>query len=325
MNPSPKENPMRKTKLIAAALFSSLLLPVAGFADAFDPKTVPADAKWVVHADLDAARDTKTFDVIRGRFLAADGAQMKLDQMEMITGLKIPDGLNDVTLYGSEAGDMAAVIIVHGKIDRDRTLKSLHMAQQFSSTSHGTYEVLTWLDTDKNQTMFGAFHDDTHAIIGHSEKNIETALDTMDGKADSINADSPLASGAKPQLLIYVAARDLPELHGAAGKPNPIIGAVDAGWISLSEKDDMVTVAADLNGSTAEKAAKLQQLLMGVKAFIGLNAANEDADPVAKAVGAADKTFTATLKDTTVSVSWPMPVEQATAIFTAIADKQGKK
>jgi hypothetical protein len=325
MNHSLKEIPMRKTKLIAAALFGSLLIPVASHADALDPKTVPADAKWVVHADLDAARDTKTFDTIRDRFLAADGAQTKLDQIEMMTGLKIPDELNDVTLYGREAGDMAGVILVHGKIDRNRTVKSLHMAQQFSSTSYGTYEVLTWLDTDKNQTMYGAFHDESHVIIGRTEKNIDAALDTMDGKAESIKSDSPLAAGAKPQLLMYVAAKDMPQLHGAADKPNPIVGSVDSGWISLSEKDDMVTLAADLTATSPDTAADLQQSLMGLKAMLGLAAGGDTPNPVAKAVVAADKTFKTTLKEKTVSVSWPMPVEQAATIFSAIADQQPKK
>jgi hypothetical protein len=316
---------MQKIRFFTAALFSAMLLPVAGHADAFDPKTVPADAKWVVHADLDAARDTKTFDAIRDRFLAADGTQMKLDQMEMMTGLKVPDGLNDVTLYGREAGDLAAVIEIHGKIDRQRTLASLHMAQQFSSTSYGTYAILTWLDADKNQMMFGAFHDDTHAIIGHDEKLIENALDTMDGKAESIKPDSPLAAGATPQLLVYIAAKDVPQLHGTADKPNPIISSVDAGWISLAEKDDMVTLSADLHASTPDTASDLQQSLMGLKAMLALVANSNNPDPVAKAVVAAGKSFKATLKEKTVSISWPVPVEQATTIFNAIADKQGKK
>ena len=134
--------------------------------------------------------------------------------------------------------------------------------------------------------------------------------------------DTRLAAGAKPQLLIYVAAKDVPQLHGSADKPNPIVCSIDTAWISLSEKDDMVTLQAELQGTSADKAAKLQQSILGVKAFIGLSAGNDNPDPVVTAVDAADKSFTATLKDKTVIVSWPVPVEQATTIFTAIADKR---
>ena len=100
---------MRNAKLIAATLFTSMLIPIAGRADAFDPKQVPAQAKWVLHVDMDAARDTKSFDLIRQNILSSAAAQAKINQIDTITGMRFPEDVRDITLYGKDAGDIAAL------------------------------------------------------------------------------------------------------------------------------------------------------------------------------------------------------------------------
>jgi hypothetical protein len=158
-------------------------------------------------------------------------------------------------------------------------------------------------------------------IIGHSETNIEAALDAMDGKGESLKADSRLAEGAKAQVLIYVAAKDIPQLQGAGGKPNPIAASVDSAWISLSEKDDTANARADLRANSADNASNVRSLLEGLKGMLGVSASGENADLVAKAVVAADKTFATTQKDTDVLIDWSIPIDQLKAIIKAIGDK----
>lgn len=279
-----------------------------------------------MHVDLDAARDTKTYDTLNQRVLSDGNMQAKFNQIEQLSGMKIPDDMHDVTLYGKEAGDAAGVVLVHAKIDRNKTQSNLQQfAQQYASNPYGSYDVLTWFDTDKNQTMYGAFHDDSNFVIAHNEKNVELALDAIDGKAESLKADSPLLGGAKPQVLVYVAAKDMPQLHGEDAKPNPVLKAVQSAWISFSEKDDMVTLRAELQGSSADTAANIRQTLLGVKSMISLAVQGDNPDPVAKAVVAATNGFTATQQDKAVEVEWPIPVEQAESIINAIADKQAQK
>jgi hypothetical protein len=313
---------MPSAKWIMAAIYASFLVPVAGWADPFDPKMIPADAKWVAHIDIDAARETKSFAAVRDEMMANEDFRAKLDQIKDLTGLGIPDDLNDITLFGKAAGNDAGVVIVHGKIDQAKTVDSLHMAEQFDTKTYGKYDVYTWLDKDKNQTMWGAFHDGSTVIIGHDEMNIEATLDAMDGKGESLKADSRLSDGAKAQVLIYVAARDIPQLQGASGKPNPIAASLDSAWISLSEKGDTASARADLRATSPDNASNVRSLLEGLKGMLGISASREKADPVAKAIVAADKSFATTQKDSDVLVDWPIPVDQLKAIIKAVADNQ---
>ncbi|HEX4125478.1 MAG TPA: hypothetical protein VHY37_12175, partial [Tepidisphaeraceae bacterium] len=291
----------------------------------FDPKMIPADAKWVVHLDLDAARNTKIFAAVRDDFLASEDIRGKLDQIKTITGLSIPDGVDDVTVFGRGAGDDAGVVVLHGKIDRQTTINSLQNAQQFDTKNYRNHDVYTWLDTDKNQTMWGAFEDDSTVVIGHGEVNVESALDAMDAKTPTLKPDSPLAAGAKPQALLYVAAMDIPALRPDAAKSNPIISSIDSGWASISEAGDTIAVRAELRSASADAAGDVRLLLDGVRGLLGVSARRQNADPVAKAVAAADKSSTATQQDGSVMIDWPIPIARAKAIIQAVADKQAAK
>jgi hypothetical protein len=317
---------MQKPRLIAAALLACLAGARMTHADPFDPRLVPAEAKWVIHADVDIARDSKTFEAVWDRLLSGDEAQAKFDQIEQITGMNVPSDIHDITLFGKQAGDEAGVILLHAKIDRNKTLSNLQLAKESTSTTYGSYEVLAWLDTDKNVKMFGAFHDADRLIIGRTEKNIELELDTIDGKSDSIKPDSVLVSGVRPQLLAYVAAKDVPQLHGKGDKSNPVLASVDSAWISLSEKDDTVTLRAELNSGSADTASDIKDMLDGLRGMLKMAARSEDnPNPVAKAVVAATKSFTASLKDNKVTVEWPITVEQVQDIINAVASTRAAK
>jgi hypothetical protein len=89
----------------------------------------------------------------------------------------------------------------------------------------------------------------------------------------------------------------------------------------LSEKDDVLTLKAELAGTSADTAKSLQDSLNGLKGMLSLAASGQDADPVAKAVAAATKTFATTQSDKTVDVEWPISVDQVTTIVKAIASK----
>jgi hypothetical protein len=312
--------------LCTAALLACVAGPRITQADPFDPRLVPAESKWLVHADVDAARDSKSFEAVWDRILSDGAAQAKFDQIQQFTGMNIPNDVHDVTLFGKEAGDEAGVILIHGKIDQNKTLQTLQFAKEFSSTAYGNYQVLGWLDTDKNVKMYAAFHDADHLIIGRVEKNIELELDTIDGKSGSIKADSVLVSGVKPQLLVYVAAKDVPQLQGKGPKSNPVFSTVDSAWISLSEKDDMVTLRAELTSGSADNAGDIKDLLDGFRGMMRVASRDQDnPNPVAKALVAAAKSFVASQKDSKVTIEWPIPVEQVQGIINAIAEKKAAK
>jgi hypothetical protein len=301
------ETVMRWMKTTAAVFLVGLGSAKLSLADPFDAKQVPADAKWVIHVDMDAARPTKIWDALYTRLINDDNFQEKVGQIEQVTNMHFPADVHDITLYGRAVGEQAGVVVLHARMDRGQTLSILQMNASYDEKDYGDYKIVAWEDNGKK--LYAAFHDDSTIIVGRSAENIQAALDVMDGKTESIK-DGPLTAGAKPQLLAYVAVKDVAQLKKQDEPQSPIIRQIQNGWISLSEKDGSADVQANLTTDNADTAEQLHAAMDGIKAMVTLAGTGENADPKAQMAAKALKSFHATAADKSVSVDWSIPLDQ---------------
>jgi hypothetical protein len=297
------------------------LTAAAAHADPLDPKHLPADTKWVIHVDADAARDTKTYDTLSTKIFANPAARDGIDKIEQITNARFPDDVKDVTVYGAAAGDEAPVVVIHARVDRKQIEQLLKQNPAYGSTAFGDYDILTWQDNGK--TSFGAFHDNTTVIIARNAANVKTALDALDSKGETMKADAPMAAGLKPKQLVYVAARDLKDLHPAGEGPKPMLVPIQAVWAALTEDQDHPVVTARLTTEDAASAEKLKQSIDGLRTLLTWSSGGDDADPVAKAASAALTGYDAKQTDNAVDIDLPVPADKFSALVDAILKKRG--
>ncbi len=305
-------------KKTAMTVLSGLCIPMMAWGDPFDAQRVPVDAKWVIHIDMDAARHSKTWEAVDDHLANNEGFQSSVAQIEQATGMQFPDDVHDVTLYGRAAGDEAGVVVLHGKIDHNRTIAALQMNPDYTQTDYGKYQVMSW--PDKEKKLFGAFHDDSTVVVGRTQANIEAALDTMDAKAECVK-EGPLAAGATPQLLVYVAVKDLAGLQRDKDAQSPLLKRISSGWVGLSEKDGNAVVHANLTTATPEMAEQLHTAIEGIKAMVSLAAEGANADPKAKAAANALQTLHPASDGKIVSVDWPIPLDQVTGFIASLPVK----
>lgn len=295
------------SKAALAGLMTVFFAPAFVQAAPFDSKLVPADAKWVLHVDMDAARGTRTWDTIKEHLEHDANYQSKLAEVKTLTGMQFPQDLHDVTLFGASAQEEAGVVLIHAKIDKEKTMTALQLNSAYGSQPFGEYQVVTW--DDKGKKMFGAFHDESTVIIGRSAENIQGALKTMDAKAPSIETGSALTAGGKPQLLLYVAAKGLPELKQNGQPRSPIIADLENAWISLSEKGEDALLQASVMSKTAEAAEQMRTALEGIKAMVTLSANSDNPDPNAKNAATALTTLKASTENRTMKIDWPISLD----------------
>src|SRR5690349_4584230 len=95
-----------------------------------DPKYLPADAKWLVHVDVERLSKSQLYELVM-RKAAQDeknlvsfsrGPRQKLAAIGEVLGNRIPEDLRTVTLIGREFDEKSAVLVVKGKLDKDRLL-----------------------------------------------------------------------------------------------------------------------------------------------------------------------------------------------------------
>lgn len=257
--------------IVAALAFTGIVR-----ADAFDPKQVPATAKWLVHLDIDALRGTQAGQAIHDKLQNDSHFLQSMSQLKAITGIGSVEDFHDITLYGADVGEAAAVVVVHAPADRERILTMLQNNPGFSNISYHEHAIYSW--TDGPKTQFGAFADPDLAIIGRTQEALQTALDTLDGTGKAIDPQATMASGAKKGVLACIAGRDLASLKKKGEAQQAAMANIDSAAICLSEDPTNVILNGTVLAKTPEAAKQLQSILDGIKGFVTLSANSENAD-----------------------------------------------
>jgi hypothetical protein len=281
-----------------------VMMAVAGLGGAargepLTPGNIPATARWVVHVDMDAARDSALWKLVQKKFIEPHQASFdqKVQIVETITGMRFPRDLHDVTLYGPSFAKDDACIVVHAAVNQATVMDLLKLDPEFRSETHNDHEVLTWRDKDKDRLLYGAFFGQDRAILSPVKKHVEAALDAMDGKVAVLKADSPLAAfpaaggavagAGKEATIVYVAGQGLSGLKKEQDPMSPVVAQTQAGWLAISEVNGRIVGKAALETKTEQSAQQIQSFVDGMKALVTLTASGEKADDKVKAVAAA--------------------------------------
>jgi hypothetical protein len=295
-------------RLSAAFLGLALLLAPATFAraDAFDAKTVPADAKWVIHMDADAVQASQLWDIVYKKAQQNPDTQNGIDQLETVTGMKFPKDMHDVTLYGNSFEPDAGVILLHAHTDQEKTLAALKANPSYGSSTYGKYEIHTW--EDKGKVLFGTYHDAELIILSNTSKNVEAAIDVLDHKTEPLKLSASLRAGIANGKLLFIAGDGLSNMK--TGKPqNPMLAQVDAAWIAIGEQGKDFVLHGAMVAKTIEAAQQLQASVDGIKAMVVLSGTSQDADAKGKAAAAALQKLTTAVSGTTVTIDWPISLD----------------
>ncbi len=304
-------------KLAVATLGVASLFTTA-HADPLDPTTVPNDSKWVIHIDMDAVRKSSTWKDVYDRLQKAPDFVPKVTELENIFNARFPDDLHGVTLFGAGFGDHTGVVMINANVDRKQVETLLAQGPKNTSTPRGDHALLSW--DDKGQTKYGSFFSDSKFLISDDKDSVGFALDVLDGKADALKPDAALAAGVKtkqkdqPGILIYVAGEGLAKLRAQAAR-SPLLAQMKSAYITLTEDKDDVVLTLNVTADSAPAAQKMQQAAEGLRAMLGLAAADENAKPgVVKLNDVVQKATLAT-NGTNVSLVARLPQNQVPAML----------
>jgi len=288
-------------------------------ADAFDPKQVPATAKWLVHLDIDALRDTQAGQAIHQKLQNDSHFLEHMGQLKAITGIGSVEDFHAITLYGAGSDETAAVVVVHAPADRERILTMLQNNPGFSNIPYHDHTIYSW--TDGPKTQFGAFADPDLAIIGRTQEALQTALDTLDGTGKAIDPQSTMAGGVQKGVLACIAGRDLASLKKKGETQPAPLAHVDSVYISLGEDPTNALLNGLVVAKTPEAAQQLQAIFAGIKGFVTMSAAGDNADENTKLAAKALENLKIEVDGVKVKVTLPVDMD----VVRQFIDKVDKK
>jgi hypothetical protein len=307
--------------VILAAARAALGEPLAG-------SSLPADTRWVIHVDVDGARQAKPlWEAARGRLgdLPRAALRSRAAVLERITGMKIPEELLDVTLHSATYDEGGVCLRIHGKMDAGQVAAFLKTSKDFKQVSYGSHTIMQWREKERDRLMSLAFARPDLAVQSASLDAIEKTLDTLDGKAPGLPANSPLAPAGTDnggKTLVWLAAQGLHELP-AGQVESPVLTQMEAASLGVRWANDQVVSDLRVTARSEPAAQQLKALAEGIKAFVELSGAGDHAPPGLRVLAGTMDQMTVQTDGKTVKGSWPVSMDKIDMLLNVAVVGQG--
>ena len=258
-----------------------------------DPKLVSADARWLVHVDLNQLRESDL-----GRELLAlveKHHPSKADSPVSLDFQKVLATIGRATAYGANfAHDPALIdgtLVVEGTDDL-RKIAEGYIAQSMLSTPDQVTELkdLPFEAYSVGGDLFVGFPQEPIIIVSKLKPQLARAHELYRGSGTSMAraASSPLRDLVPTSREAFlVAASVVPgEAIGDEGGPQTrLIKLAQSASLSLGEKDQQTFAAIKLIANSTDTADKLQKIVQGLTAMASLaHSENKDVEQFMKSV-----------------------------------------
>ncbi len=258
--------PVRVSLILAAASFTAHAV-----AEPLDTGKVPENAVWVMHVDMDAARQSTVLQNMEARMLKKHpNLEMVMKTVADKIGLDIRKDLHDVTVYGLDTDKKNAVMIVHADGDREKLKAMAAKAPGHKTMEHRGYTLHAWTHKGWGQSegkpVVGACYKDTTLIFARTKAQVEKAIDVLDGKSASVGDKGPLAGRVRPgSILVGRASEVHPETKF------PVLKESKGFRVALGENEGMSFYRAMLEMKSAEAAEQAKTVTEGMVALGSLS------------------------------------------------------
>jgi len=247
------------------------ILAVAGglHAAEFDPARVAADAKWWLHLDAEAARDSEIGAAVAERIEDEHGA--KLRALERMFSLHLVDDLAGVTLSGNgeESEDL---VWLEADFDRAHLEDIVAAADDYENDTVAGRTVHSWVDKEKPQNA--VFLRGDLLVFSHSRERL---VDALGAERDEDPVEAPEVE--EGTILLMGSAR-LGEME-LEGEESKLLGRFESLDLALFENDERVHArieAAPDRALTAELAAKVLEGIIALGQLTDERLAEADLD-----------------------------------------------
>jgi hypothetical protein len=301
---------------LALVLAAALARPAA--AEPASLAVVPADAVWMMHLDMDAARESTVVRRMHDRAMTMHPQlEAMITMAKAMTGMDPRKDVHDVTVYGLDTDKRNAVMVVRAKANRQLLEKMVEKARDHRTMEHGGRTLHSWTHRgrkgDKGYTVVGAFQADDRMVFARSADAVKMALDVLDGKRGSYR-EGPLAGGIKAgSILVARAAAVDPETKC------PVLRQGRGFRVATGEHDGKSFYRAKLDMKSAEAAGLTEDVVEGFEAVVQLRWADD-----AQALKLLSGLRTETAGDT-CTISWDAAADDVWTVVDKAATEWERK
>lgn len=300
---------LRMSLIATAALWSAS----AACAAPFSPAHVSAEARWVLHYDVDASRETAYGKKFHEEHVATEEGRRKLDWVRDRYGIDLEKDLHGFTAYGTSYEPHSGVLLIHSKFDPAKVEAVIRDEADYRTSRHGDRVIHLWTakhrrpdsaqETTREHPLAAAFVQNHTVVIAAGEDQVKQALDVLDGEAASLRGKQSLLVFDVPAGTFFQgAAIGLTDLK-AQRRPFPVLQESNSARLTFGEHVGRTSFSFRLDAGPPQRAEQVATMAEGFRAMLQLHA---EARPLLLPIA---EGFRLERSDSTITVNWTVATE----------------
>jgi len=279
---------------------------------------VAADAKWVVHFDLDRFAASQTCAALIQDSALGGRFRQQMIVFKTLLGADPLKDLRHVTFYGDETSGSRGVALINGNLNADTLVQRLSTNPQYQARVIGKATVHQWHDRNSGTEMAACFFSPRLVVMGSDVRAVMAALEVLNGRKPGLTratTELPLPGQLNGAFLLAATrGYDGPAQDSIR---SDILRNTRAATLEMAENNGVVGASLMLTATSTNAAAQIEQTLKGLVVVASLSS---DTDGLARLAERSE----ISCKDNLVNMRLGCPAKEAAALLaTALAAPDG--
>ncbi len=309
--------------IAAVCILGTALSASSSLGGALEKKIVSADAKWLLHLDVDALLKSKVGSYVHESVLEPK-MQLQRSMIEGMLGVSLkPELVHSITIYGDNFQNepqLHAVALIRTEIDIPTIVKKVQEFQNLEAAQSGK-EVdakikliqskpyaMYWMKGDNGEDVYFANPSGNLWNLTLDKSKLESSVAIIQGKALNLESSADLKnlSPDNQSVLFLAMAKGFNESAPLPPQAQ-ILKMAENASMTLGETNDHIQARLTLAARTNEAATQMTQLAQGMIALLTLSQ-SENPDVMELA-----RNTSVTQKDSKVSLTVKYSIDKALA------------
>lgn len=257
-------------------------------------KQIAADAKWLLHVDLQNLRQTKLGEFATKGVLEKAVAPLKSQVGIDVNGLV--ERVSSITAYGTDFQknpEANGVLLVQMDAEAQKIVEGFLAAQMLADSKgaikKSQQDGVALYSADNKLSL--AIHPNHLVVVGKSQKQIDKATEVLAGKAQNLTASDAFSDfPALPNAYFFLAVAEGFNENSAIPPQAEVLRKADGARVLIGEATEKLFVDLALRARSLEVSQQIQQVIEGIRAMVSLSQIeNKDLQELVRSINVSTK------------------------------------
>jgi len=255
---------MKRTAIAGAAL----VLMTASWVFAADVERFPADITWAARVDVQGMMRSDWGPKIREGCTRPQAARL-VNAAKALFGIDLLNDIHALAICGRQQLKQSVVIYVRGNLDAERLVAWAALANGYTVSAYGSFEIHSWNDKNSGGKGYGCFVTPQLLVFANNEARMRAAIDAIQGTGAVARADlvDALAADGDFASAVALGVNTMPAVQAQTA----VLEHVTDIQASLGAVDDMLRLSFAAVAEDAATASQIHAVLSGLRGLVLLD------------------------------------------------------